>query len=434
MAKTNYPVLDATMKAIDNFQDQPWNLKTRNQFQVLEEDLFNLGQRDQANIVNRYVMLMDNGLTVDGKKVLSKLNLNAPPTHPLATASVSDKKPRAGEQIIETTAQVVENKPTKTKLLPFSKEINYQYSKDYTSRPLYIINGRPIYERGTWQEGRKLTEVWEKAGSVKGQKPLFIDAAGEFFEIEKGGEQYQSKEHNPKGWTFSNYINHLVRNFNRRGKLKGATPDFKTVFNVMKQKFPEVSDAELRLFTNSVMKMNKYEIAKTLKNRLPGQHADHTVPISKGGLNWFTNIKNRPILFNLKKGGIRPSDVFTKLTGLYDKQSTIGKLHSNIRLDKPGSRIEQNLLSKDIFNRGSKTYTNLNKPQTIQVKPTPTKGVIKGKGFSLNNFQGTAPIIQTYTPSIHRNPTLMNVIGSGVFKKESDTHLQIGFPPIKYIK
>ena len=101
--------------------------------------------------------------------------------------------------------------------------------------------------------------------------------------------------------------------------------------------------------------------------------------------------------------------------------------------------LEQNLLSKDIkdiFKRGSKTHTNLNKPQpqTIQVKPTPTKGVIKGKGFSLNNFSGTAPIIQTSTPSINQKPTLMNVIGSGVFKKESDTHLQIGFPPIKYIK
>ena len=158
MAKTNYPVLDATMKAIDNFQDQPWNLKTRNQFQVLEEDLFNLGQRDQANIVNRYVMLMDNGLTVDGKKVLSKLNLNAPPTHPLATASVSDKKPIAGQQIIE--AQVVENK---RKFLPSSK--------GYT--PVETIGNHPIYETTSLEDALKINQEWKNRGSKFGTKPRF---------------------------------------------------------------------------------------------------------------------------------------------------------------------------------------------------------------------------------------------------------------------
>lgn len=222
--------------------------------------------------------------------------------------------------------------------------------------PVHIINGRKIYNRTTWQQGLKLTQQWD---GKKGTKPLFIDSKGEFFEIEKGGKKYQHLEHNPKGWTFGNYVKHVTRAIKRRAQQKGATPTIEEVFKVFKKKFPEVSDKELRTFTESVMSMNDEQINLITKSRLPGQHLDHTISLDKGGLHWWSNVRNRDSLFNLKKGALQPSELFQRLTNSYSREAQIGTLATDIRL-KPGSAFEEKFLSRSLgknFNQWFKGET-----------------------------------------------------------------------------
>jgi hypothetical protein len=222
--------------------------------------------------------------------------------------------------------------------------------------PIYIINGRKIYNRTTWQEGLKLTQEWD---GPRGTKPLFIDSKGELFEIEKGGAKYQSLEHNPEGWTFGNYVKHVTRAMKRRAAKKGATPKIDEVFKVFKKKFPEVSDKELRTFTESVMSMNDEQIDIITKSRLPGQHLDHTKSLDKGGLHWWNNVRNRDSLFNLKKGALQPSKLFQRLTNSYNREAQIGTLASDIRL-KPGSAFEERFLARSLgkkFNQWFKGET-----------------------------------------------------------------------------
>lgn len=309
--------------------------------------------------------------------------------------------------------------------------------------PVHIINGRKIYDRVNWKQGLKLTNEWD---GTRGTKPLFIDTKGEFFEIEKGGKKYQTVA-NPEGWTFGNYVKHVTRAMKRRAQQKGATPKIDEVFKVFKKKFPEVSDKELRTFTESVMSMNDEQLNLITKSRLPGQHLDHTISLDKGGLHWWSNVRNRDSLFNLKKGALQPSELFQRLTNSYSREAQIGTLASDIRL-KPGSAFEEKFLARSLgnnFNKWFKAESPTAKKLAKQFKPVtkavkPVKPVAKfipyvGAGFVLAAAKSDIQAAEkdpTWQNKLQAKLSTMDIwlegseLATGGFTSPVTTPLQIG--------
>ena len=110
-----------------------------------------------------------------------------------------------------------------------------------------LPNGRKIYLRpktnrsAVKQAAIKINNIWRKVGKKNLElKPLFQDQAGKFHEIEAGGKDFKTAD-NPKGYKFTNYVNHLKRNLLRSSRDKAAIVALSEVEEATRQVFPGLS-------------------------------------------------------------------------------------------------------------------------------------------------------------------------------------------------
>ena len=168
-----------------------------------------------------------------------------------------------------------------------------------------LPNGRKIYFRPkanrsvVKQAAIDISTKWQ--GSGKDLKPLFQDQAGKLWEIESGGKTFKTAA-NPEGYRFGNYVKHLHRNLNRRGKFKAATVLLSEVEEATRQVFPGLSKKDNKLFAKKLFDLNEQEIGRIIASRKVTESTDHVRSLAKGGLNWFTNLVNIETPINLTKG------------------------------------------------------------------------------------------------------------------------------------
>jgi len=171
-----------------------------------------------------------------------------------------------------------------------------------------LPNGRKIYLRpknnrsAVKQAAIKINNTWREFGKKDLElKPLFQDQAGKLHEIEAGGEDFKTAD-NPKGYKFTNYVNHLKRNLLRSSRDKSAIVKLSEVEEATRQVFPDLSKKENKLFARALYDFNEQEIGRILASRKTTESTDHVRSLAKGGLNWFSNLLNIETEINLKKG------------------------------------------------------------------------------------------------------------------------------------
>ena len=190
-----------------------------------------------------------------------------------------------------------------------------------------LPNGREIYSRPKQniklekQAAVELHNTWKSSGNK--YKPLFQDKNGQLWEIESGGNTFKTAA-NPEGYRFGNWVKHFKRGVLRRGIEKEATPNLKEVAAAGKSRFPGLSKTDNLNFAKALITLNDQEITKILASRKSGEHSDHMVALSKGGLNWYKNFVNIDAETNLKKSGTLLSTKQIKNLALtLDRQKTI---------------------------------------------------------------------------------------------------------------
>ena len=171
-----------------------------------------------------------------------------------------------------------------------------------------LPNGRKIYLRpktnrsAVKQAAIKINNIWRKVGKKNLElKPLFQDQAGKFHEIEAGGKDFKTAD-NPKGYKFTNYVNHLKRNLLRSSRDKAAIVALSEVEEATRQVFPGLSKKNNKLFAKSLYDFNEQEIGRILALKKTTESTDHVRSLAKGGLNWFSNLLNIETPLNLTKG------------------------------------------------------------------------------------------------------------------------------------
>tara|TARA_R100001463_G_C3509406_1_gene219816 strand:- start:44 stop:1156 length:1113 start_codon:yes stop_codon:yes gene_type:complete len=171
-----------------------------------------------------------------------------------------------------------------------------------------LPNGRKIYLRpktnrsAVKQAAIEINNIWRKFGKKDLElKPLFQDQAGKFHEIEAGGEGFKNAD-NPKGYKFTNYVNHLKRNLLRSSRDKTAIVALSEVEEATRQVFPGLSKKDHKLFARALYDFNEQEIGRILASKKYDESTDHVRSLAKGGLNWFSNLLNIKTPLNLTKG------------------------------------------------------------------------------------------------------------------------------------
>ena len=252
-----------------------------------------------------------------------------------------------------------------------------------------LPNGREIYSRPKQniklekQAAVELHKTWKK--SKNKYKPLFQDKNGQLWEIESGGNTFKTAA-NPEGYRFGNWVKHFKRGVLRRGLEKEATPNLNEVAAAIKSRFPGLSKTDNVNFAKALITLNDQEITKILASRKSGEHTDHMVALSKGGLNWYKNFINLDAETNLKKSGTLLSTKQIKDLALtLDRQETIL------------SGLSTNLEDNPKFNKKAIYLKNIFNPDT----PTGKKleGYSKGKNIRNASLGGTAlTVFELLTP------------------------------------
>lgn len=216
-----------------------------------------------------------------------------------------------------------------------------------------LPNGREIYSRPKKdiklerKTAINLHDTWKSSGNK--YKPLFQDKNGQLWEIESGGNTFKTAA-NPEGYRFGNWVKHFKRGVLRRGIERDATPNITEVAAAIKSRFPGLSKTDNLNFAQSLITLNDQEITKLLASKKSGEHADHMLPLAKGGLNWFKNFANIDADTNLRKSDKLMSPQQIKNLALtFNRQETIlSGLSSDIVKDNPKTNFKPNLI-KEIF-------------------------------------------------------------------------------------
>ncbi len=197
---------------------------------------------------------------------------------------------------------------------------------------------RVVFLRPTTKEGiihaRMLEEAYSAGGkSTQGLKPYWLQGT-ELFELEKGGIAKRGVN-NPKGWRFKSIPTHRSSSAAYAMRKRGATPTFEELFETLKIQFPGVPDDELQSFTEIYQAMNKGQIDTMTAQRAISRvklHGDHSIALSKGGLNWYNNLRNVPARVNLSKGASNTPLSFNQAYGISTNraETIIGGLKSPI--------------------------------------------------------------------------------------------------------
>ena len=202
----------------------------------------------------------------------------------------------------------------------------------------YQDTKRVVFLRPNTQKGithaRMLEEAYSAGGkSTKGLKPYWLQGE-ELFELEKGGLG-KRRLNNPQGWRFKKISTHRSATAAYAMRKRGATPAFEEIYNTLKSNFKGVPDDQLKSFAEIYQAMNKGEIDAMTAQRAISRvklHGDHSIALSKGGLNWYNNLRNIPARENLVKGASNTAKVFNEAKGIStDRAETIlGGLRSPI--------------------------------------------------------------------------------------------------------
>ena len=229
-----------------------------------------------------------------------------------------------------------------------------------------LPNGRKIYERPKTNRSLikkaaiAINDDWIKNGkNLDLPKPLFQDDVGKFWEIEPGGKSFQTAD-NPEGYRFGNWVKHLKRGIDRRGRDKAATVLLSEIEAATKSVFPELSKKDNKVFAKALFDLNEQEIVKIIASRKTTEHTDHVRALSKGGLNWYKNLLNIEIPLNLRKGGELLSDAdFKDINNPSDRREMIlSGLFSDRIKDNPKTNYKVNVIA-NAFKPKSNTYKKI---------------------------------------------------------------------------
>ena len=245
-----------------------------------------------------------------------------------------------------------------------------------------LPNGREIYSRPKQniklekQAAVELHNTWKSSGNK--YKPLFQDKNGQLWEIESGGNTFKTAA-NPEGYRFGNWVKHFKRGVLRRGIEKEATPNLNEVAAAVKSRFPGLSKTDNLNFAKALITLNDQEITKMLAAKKTGEHADHMIPLAKGGLNWFKNFANIDADTNLRKSDkLMSAKQIKNLALSFDRQEMIlSSLSSDIVKDNPKFNFKADSI-KEIFKPDSPTAKTLYKANKA-VKPIKSKVNLLGK-------------------------------------------------------
>ena len=248
-----------------------------------------------------------------------------------------------------------------------------------------LPNGREIYSRPKEniklekQTAVELHNTWKSSGNK--YKPLFQDKNGQLWEIESGGNTFKTAA-NPEGYRFGNWVKHFKRGVLRRGLEKEATPNLNEVAAAIKSRFPGLSKTDNLNFAKALITLNDQEITKILASRKSGEHTDHMVALSKGGLNWYKNFVNLDAETNLKKSG-------TLLSTKQIKNLALTLNRQKMILSGLSSNLEDN----PKFNNKAKYIKNIFNPDTVSSNKL--KGYTK-KGIGIT---GITSILDAIVPN-----------------------------------
>ena len=273
-----------------------------------------------------------------------------------------------------------------------------------------LPNGREIYSRPKEniklekQAAVELHNTWKSSGNK--YKPLFQDNNGQLWEIESGGNTFKTAA-NPEGYRFGNWVKHFKRGVLRRGLEKEATPNLNEVAAAIKSRFPGLSKTDNLNFAKALITLNDQEITKILASRKSGEHTDHMVALSKGGLNWYKNFVNIDAETNLKKSGTLLSAKQIKNLALtLDRQEMILSGLSSDLKDNPKFNTKANYI-KNIFNP--------NTPSANKLKGYTKKGI---------GITGITSILDAIVPGDVSAEQFQSAIHEGgSFKEAGKTYL-----------
>ena len=273
-----------------------------------------------------------------------------------------------------------------------------------------LPNGREIYSRPKEniklekQAAVKLHNTWKSSGNK--YKPLFQDNNGQLWEIESGGNTFKTAA-NPEGYRFGNWVKHFKRGVLRRGLEKEATPNLTEVATAIKSRFPGLSKTDNLNFAKALLTLNDQEITKILASRKSGEHTDHMVALSKGGLNWYKNFVNLDAETNLKKSGTLLSTKQIKNLALtLDRQEMILSGLSSDLKDNPKFNTKANYI-KNIFN-----------------PDTPSANKLKGYTKKGIGITGITSILDAIVPGDVSAKQFQSAIhDDGSFKEAGKTYL-----------
>ena len=151
-----------------------------------------------------------------------------------------------------------------------------------------------------------------------GLKPYFIDGNGDFYEMESGGPGYKG-EGDDYGYRKKKLSTHRKASFNYAMRRREATPTLEYVTDWVRKTFTDIPEDQVTAFGEMYYAMNQGEIdAKTAQRVMSNisEHGDHSIALSKGGVNWYTNVANIPGEVNLRKGGTNTPDWYNKALGI----------------------------------------------------------------------------------------------------------------------
>jgi len=151
-----------------------------------------------------------------------------------------------------------------------------------------------------------------------GIKPYFIDGKGDFYEMEGGGPGYKKVE-GDYGYRPKKLDTHRKASFNYAMRKRKATPTLEYVTDWVRKTFTGLSDDEVTAFGEIYYAMNAGELdAKTTQRVLSDvvQHGEHSIALSKGGVNWHNNLVNTPAGTNLRKGASSTPEWYNKAKGI----------------------------------------------------------------------------------------------------------------------
>jgi len=304
-----------------------------------------------------------------------------------------------------------------------------------------LPNGREIYSRPKQniklekQAAVELHNTWKQSGNK--YKPLFQDKNGQLWEIESGGNTFKTAA-NPEGYRFGNWVKHFKRGVLRRGIEKEATPNLKEVAAAVKSRFPGLSKTDNLNFAKALITLNDQEITKMLAAKKAGEHADHMIPLAKGGLNWFKNFANIDADTNLRKSDkLMSAKEIKNLALSFNRQEMIlSGLSSDIVKDNPKFNFKADLI-KDIFKPDSPTAKTLYKANKAA---KPIKPVLKfipyaGAGFTLAAAKSDVQAAEkdpTWQNKLQAKLSTMDIwlegseLATGGFTSPVTTPLQIG--------